>query len=119
MTVVVEVDFRTRRRAADPDTDMPTGVQHTDWCQPDQCIHGGDWGVVHRRLIGTVGDVKVSVERNDDYSATWELRMSSTEVYVRGHGDFGLTREQVGILAGYLVEANVFVAKFGQSSAVS
>jgi hypothetical protein len=119
VTIVVEVDFLARRRTPNPDTKMPVKVEHTDWCQPDQCVIGHDGGVVHRRLIGTTGDVKVTVERNDDYGPDWDLRMSSTEVYVHGNADFGLTREQVSLLAGYLVDANVFVAQLGQSSAVS
>jgi hypothetical protein len=116
---VVEVDFAARRRTPDPDIRTRIKVEHPGWCQPDQCIIGGDGGVVHRRVIGTVADVRVTVERNDDYGRDWRLRMSATEVYVRGHGDFGLTREQVSILAALLVQANVFVAELGEAAAAS
>ncbi|MEU8158109.1 hypothetical protein AB0B94_31025 [Micromonospora sp. NPDC048986] len=103
---VVLVNFATRTLIPE-DADMLSAekVEHPHWCRQDECCAKYTGAGYHRRIIGQVGEVLVSVDQQYGEDG-WA---SPAGVCVTSTGELPLTQEQVPLLAALVAEAGQFV----------
>ncbi len=80
------------------------------WCTPALCIVTPGETALHRHTMGAVAGNEVTVERLDVYDpATARVRVGRPQVH--GHGDAGMTVDQVDDLVMLLKLAAIFVGE--------